>query len=299
MPGGDSRNLGDSPSLRKGIAVGPSFEMLRVGDRRIECLRIGPGPDDRPTLVFLHDGIGCAATWRDFPVELARRTGCGALVYSRAGYGGSDPVPLPRPLTYMHEEGFRHLPALLDAAGIRRALLVGHSDGGSIALLHASTSRASPRVAGLLLEAPHVFCEEITVRSIERARTEYLEGDLRERLARYHGGNVDCAFWGWNRAWLDPGFRSWDLTEHLPAVAVPVLIVQGTDDPFGTLAQVNAIERGCGGTARRLILDRCGHTPHRDRREETLSAMAGFVRELAGADRNGTRGSGTGLQKGS
>ena len=141
--------------------------------RGIEVIRHGPGPDVAPTLVFLHDGIGCAATWRDFPEALARETGCGALVYSRAGYGGSDPVPLPRPLTYMHDEGFLALPDLLDAAGVRRAYLVGHSDGGSIALLHASTPRALPRVRGLLLEAPHVFCEEITVRSIEAAR-----GDL-------------------------------------------------------------------------------------------------------------------------
>ncbi len=262
-----------------------SFDFLHAGGRRIEYYRVGPGPEEAPTLVFLHDGIGCAATWRDVPAELARRTGCGALVYSRAGYGGSDPVPLPRPLTYMHEEGFAHLPAFLDAAGVRSAVLVGHSDGGSIALLHASTPKAHPRVAGLILEAPHVFCEEITVASIERAGTEYRNGDLRTRLARYHGENVDCAFWGWNRAWLDPRFREWDLTEHLPAVAAPVLVVQGTDDPFGTLRQVEAVARGCAGTVRRLLLDRCGHSPHRDRREETLSGMTAFVRELFGSEK--------------
>lgn len=266
-----------------GDPVEPTFDTLLAGGRRIEYARIGPGPEAAPTLVFLHDGIGCAATWRDFPAELARRTGCGALVYSRAGYGDSDPVPLPRPLTYMHEEGFVHLPAFLDAAGVRRAILVGHSDGGSIALLHASTPRAAPRVIGLLLEAPHVFCEEVTVRSIEGAATDYREGDLRERLARYHGGNVDCAFWGWNRAWLDPGFLSWNIEEHLPGIAVPVLVVQGADDPFGTLRQVEAIERLSGGPVRRLILDRCGHSPHRDRRDETLSAMAAFVGDLPGA----------------
>lgn len=257
----------------------PALRTVHAGGRRIEYFRAGPGPEEAPTLVFLHDGIGCAATWRDFPEELARRTGCGAFVYSRAGYGGSDPVPLPRPMTYMHEEGFFHLPALLDAAGIRRAILVGHSDGGSIALLFASTPQSRPRVIGLLLEAPHVFCEDLTVASIEQARTDYLEGDLRDRLARYHGENVDCAFWGWNRAWLDPRFREWDLTEHLPGVVSPVLILQGTDDPFGTLAQVDAIDRGCAGPVRRVILERCGHSPHRDRREETLSAMEVFVRD--------------------
>jgi len=253
---------------------------ILAGGRRIEAVWHGPAPEAAPTLVFLHDGIGCAATWRDFPAALAGETGCGALVYSRAGYGGSDPVALPRPLTYMHDEGFSGLPELLDAAGVRHAFLVGHSDGGSIALLHASTPRSLPRVRGLLLEAPHVFCEEVTVRSIGKARDEYLHGDLRSKLERHHGGNVDCAFWGWNRAWLDPGFLAWNIEDRLPAVTVPVLVVQGTDDPYGTLRQVEAIERQCGGPVRRRILGRCGHTPHREQRERTLSAMAAFVRGM-------------------
>jgi pimeloyl-ACP methyl ester carboxylesterase len=256
---------------------------LAAGGRRIEFTWHGPGPDVAPTLVFLHDGIGCAATWRDFPAALARETGCGALVYSRAGYGGSDPVALPRPLTYMHDEGFFALPELLDAAGVRQAFLVGHSDGGSIALLHASTPRSLPRVRGLLLEAPHVFCEESTVRAIEKSRDEYLHTDLRTKLERYHGGNIDCAFWGWNRAWLDPGFLAWNIEECLPAITVPVLVAQGTDDPYGTLRQVEAIERQCGGPVRRCILERCGHSPHREQRERTLSTMAAFVRELCEA----------------
>lgn len=257
---------------------------LNAAGFRIEYAWHGPGPNEAPTLVFLHDGIGCAATWRDYPEVLARETGCGALVYSRPGYGGSDPVPVPRPLTYMHDEGFSVLPEVLDAAGVRSAYLVGHSDGGSIALLHASTPRAVPRVRGLLLEAPHVFCEEVTVRSIEQARDEFLRRGLREKLARYHGGNVDCAFWGWNRAWLDPGFRRWNIEPFLPAVTVPALVVQGEDDPYGTVRQVDAIERRCGGPVRRLILDRCGHTPHRDRRDATLSAMTAFLRETGKAE---------------
>jgi pimeloyl-ACP methyl ester carboxylesterase len=180
----------------------------------------------------------------------------------------------------MHEEGFTGLPGVLDAAGVRTAYLVGHSDGGSIALLHASTPRAVPRVRGLLLEAPHVFCEEVTVRAIEQARHEYLHGGLRARLARYHGENVECAFWGWNRAWLDPGFRAWNIEGFLPSVTVPVLVVQGTADPYGTLLQVDAIERGCGGPVRRCVFERCGHSPHRDQPEGTLQAMASFLREL-------------------
>lgn len=259
-----------------------SPETVVAGGRRIEFAWHGPGPGDAPTLVFLHDGIGCIATWRDFPAALARETGCGALVYSRAGYGGSDPVALPRPLTYMHDEGFAGLPEILDATGVRKAFLVGHSDGGSIALIHSSTPRAIPRVRGLLLEAPHVFCEDATVRAIEKARDEYVSGDLRARLERHHGGNVDCAFWGWNLAWLNPGFREWNIEKYLPAVTVPVLVVQGLDDPYGTLRQVEAIERQCGGPVRRLVLDRCGHSPHRDQRERTFSDMAAFVRGFSG-----------------
>lgn len=257
------------------------FRTFIAGGRRLEFTWHGPGPGDAPTLVFLHDGIGCAATWRDFPAALAKETGCGALAYSRVGYGGSDPVELPRPLTYMHDEGFVALPEILDAAGVRKAFLVGHSDGGSIALIHSSTPRAFPRVRGLLLEAPHVFCEEATVHAIERARDEYLHGDLRARLARYHGRNVECAFWGWNQAWLDPGFRTWNIEDLLPAIAVPALVIQGEDDPYGTLHQVEAIESRCGGPVRRCILDRCGHSPHRDQPERTLSSMAAFVRELS------------------
>lgn len=258
-------------------APGAAAHLVAAG-HRLEYRWHGPPPDQAATLVFLHHGIGCAATWRDFPEALARETGCGALVFSRLGYGGSDPVPLPRPLTYMHDEGLVTLPQVLDAARVERCFLVGHSDGGSIALLHASTSQASPRVRGLLLEAPHVFCEDLSVRSIEASRDDYLNGDLRARLERRHGANVECAFWGWNRAWLDPDFRRWNLESYLPAVRAPVLIIQGEDDPFGTLAQVDAITRQVGGPSERLILDRCGHAPHRDRPGETLAAMAAFVR---------------------
>ena len=254
---------------------------LTAGGRRLEYAWHGPGPSAAPTLVFLHDGIGCVDTWRDFPSVLAAAVGCGALVFSRAGYGGSEPVPLPRPLDYLEEEGEVTLPDVLDAAGIRVAFLVGHSDGASISLLHASTARAVPRVRGLVLEAPHVFCEDITVEGIGRLREEYLQGDLRKRLARYQRGNVECAFWGWCRAWLDPGFRAWNIEDRLRTVTAPAMVIQGVDDPFGTLRQVDAIERGAGGTVRRLVLDRCGHTPHRERRDATLAAMAGFLRSLS------------------
>lgn len=251
---------------------------LLAGGRRLEYAWHGRAPADAPTLVFLHEGLGSVSAWRDFPARLAEATGCGALVYSRAGYGGSDPVPLPRPMRFMHDEALV-LPEVMDAASVREAVLVGHSDGASIALVHAG-SAPSARVRGLALEAPHVFCEDVTVRSIERAAESFRTGDLRQALQRHHGPNVDVAFWGWNRAWLDPGFRSWNLEEFLPGIRVPVLLVQGEDDEYGTLRQLDAIEAGCAGPVRRLVLPDCGHAPHRDQPERTLQAMAAFVREI-------------------
>ena len=173
----------------------------------------------------------------------------------------------------MHEEG-RVLPAVLDAAGIDQAILVGHSDGGSIALLAAAA--VPDRVRALVLEAPHVFCEDISVRSIEEARAAYLTGDLRARLARFHD-DVDGAFWGWNRAWLDPGFRAWNIEDVLPRITVPTLVIQGEQDPYGTLAQVDAVERGLAGPVTRRILPDCGHSPHRDQRDAVLDEIATFV----------------------
>ncbi|HZA50910.1 MAG TPA: alpha/beta hydrolase [Myxococcaceae bacterium] len=252
---------------------------LEAAGHRLEYAWHGPPPDAAPTLVFLHEGLGCAAMWRDFPAELTERTGCGALVYSRLGYGGSDPVSLPRPLSYMHDEGFRVLPAVLDAAGVRRALLVGHSDGASIALLHAGTPAANPRVEGLLLEAPHVFVEDLSIESITRAREAWRTGHLQAALEKWHGANVEGAFLGWNGVWLDPGFRSWNIESSLPHIRAPVLVIQGADDEYGTVAQVDSIARQCGAPVRVEIFERCGHSPHRDQRERTMKVMGEFVEE--------------------
>ncbi|HEY7725907.1 MAG TPA: alpha/beta hydrolase [Anaeromyxobacteraceae bacterium] len=253
---------------------------LEVGGARLEVRWIAPAAPGRPALVFLHEGLGCVALWRDFPDRLAAATGCGALVYSRAGYGASSPVPLPRPLRYMHDEGLETLPRLLDAAGLEDVVLVGHSDGASIAIVHAGAADPGGRVRGLVLEAPHVFCEPLSVASIEKARAAYLGGDLRARLSRFHGENVDCAFWGWNRAWLDPGFLRWNIEEHLPGIRVPALVLQGRDDEYGTLAQVESVRARSGGPVQVLVLDRCGHSPHRDQPEATLAAAGAFVARL-------------------
>ena len=256
---------------------------LVAAGKRLEAVWVGPPPGGAPTLVFLHEGLGCAHCWRNFPERVAEATGLGALVYSRAGYGASDPVAVPRPLAYMHDEARDSLPEVLAGAGVRDAILVGHSDGASIALLFAGSGLpAAERLQGLVLLAPHVFVEDRSIARIEEAREAFLTGDLRERLARRHGDNVDVAFWGWNRAWLDPGFRAWNLEEVLPHLRVPSLLVQGEDDPYGTLAQLDSIETKSGGPVSRLVLPACGHAPHRDQPEATIGAVARFVRELTG-----------------
>jgi pimeloyl-ACP methyl ester carboxylesterase len=253
---------------------------LLIRGVRIEAKWHGPPGEHAPTIVLLHEGLGSVSIWRDWPARLARETGCGVLAFSRAGYGGSDPVSLPRPLDYMEREGRDGLPALLDHAGVRRALLVGHSDGGSIALVHAATDSAGGRVRGLVLLAPHVICEDVSVRAIAAAREEYLHGGLRARLERHHGENVDIAFWGWNRAWLDPGFRAFDLTGYLPDVRVPTVVVQGDADPYGTMAQVELIERLAAGPVERLVFPGVGHAPHRERPEETTHAVVMLARRV-------------------
>lgn len=251
---------------------------FNVGGRRVEAQWHGPPADRSPTLVLLHEGLGSVAAWKQFPHQLAERTGYGVLVYSRPGYGRSDPVPVPRPLTYMHDEARDVLPAVLDQARIRKAILVGHSDGASIAAIYAGGVQDF-RVRGLVLIAPHFFVEDMGLRSIEAARQAYETGDLRHRLAKYHR-EVDVAFWGWNRAWLDPAFRSWRIDEHLAYIRVPILVVQGRDDPYGTLVQVETAERETYCPVEVALLEGAGHAPQADKPEETLAAISAFVRRV-------------------
>jgi pimeloyl-ACP methyl ester carboxylesterase len=179
----------------------------------------------------------------------------------------------------MHDEALVTLPEVLDAAGVREAIIVGHSDGGSIALIYAG-GMPDHRLRGLILEAPHVFVEDLSVESITRAAEQYREGSLKASLERHHGENTECAFWGWNRVWLDPSFRSWNIEEYLPRVTVPVLVIQGAEDEYGTLRQVEAIERGCRAPVRSVILPECGHSPHRERPGRTLSEITLFVDQV-------------------
>ncbi|MFC4931429.1 alpha/beta fold hydrolase [Massilia sp. GCM10023247] len=240
---------------------------------RLEYQWVGVPDSPRPTVVFLHEGLGSVALWKDFPERFCRAGGFRGLVYSRNGYGRSTPRPHEErwPVDFMHRQAWEVLPALLAELGIERPWLFGHSDGGSIALLHA----ARFPVSGLVVAAPHIMVEDLSVDSIAKARTAYLEGGLRERLARYHD-DIDSAFWGWNDIWLDPAFRAWDIREHLPAITVPLLAIQGTDDEYGTLEQIHGIARLAPQT-RLLVLPECGHSPHRDQAGRLIDEATRFM----------------------
>ncbi|HEV7264969.1 MAG TPA: alpha/beta hydrolase [Falsiroseomonas sp.] len=247
--------------------------------RRIEASWWGPGPEVVPTLVLLHEGLGCVALWRDFPKRLAAATGFGVFAYSRFGYGQSDSVPLPRPLTYMQDEAQQLLGRVLDAAGIRRCVLVGHSDGASIALTYAGSFQ-DPRMRGIALLAPHVMVEPFCIGEIERARDRWNTTDLRARMARYHR-DPDAAFLGWNGAWLDPGFAAvLELQPEIAHVRVPVLVVQGGADPYGTLEHLRIIERESYCPVDSLVLPGIGHSPHLEAPGPTLDAVSDFARRI-------------------
>ncbi|HZQ12241.1 MAG TPA: alpha/beta hydrolase [Pseudolabrys sp.] len=255
---------------------------LSIGPQNLEYRMIGPRPGEAPTLVLLHEGLGCVGLWNDFPDKLQTATGCGVFVYSRAGYGKSSPVELPRPLAYMHDEAREVLPKLLDAIGLQRGLLIGHSDGASIAAIYAG-SRQDHRVGGLILIAPHFFTEDVGIASIVAARKAYESGDLRQRLARWHA-HVDNAFLGWNGAWLDPEFRKWDITEFLAYIRVPTLIVQGEGDQYGTVKQIEVAERECYCPVEVALLKGAKHSPQREAPETTLKVMSDFVARIVQAN---------------
>jgi pimeloyl-ACP methyl ester carboxylesterase len=236
--------------------------------------RVIPGDAAKPWLVFLHEGLGSVSLWRDFPDKVARRLGAPALVYSRRGYGQSAPLAGPREPDFMHVEALDVLPALLAHFRISQPMLVGHSDGASIALIHAASAPECARAAVLM--APHVLVEDVSVASIAAVSEVYAKGELRVRLARHHA-HVDDAFLGWSRIWLDPRFRDWSLLPECARLATPTLLIQGRGDEYGTLAQLDAIERGSQGPVQRLVLEACGHAPHRDSEDAVIDAIAAFL----------------------
>jgi pimeloyl-ACP methyl ester carboxylesterase len=226
-------------------------------------------------IVLLHEGLGSVSLWRDFPDKLARVTGRAVFAYSRAGHGTSDPPAMPRTARFMHEEAIDWLPEVLDYAGIERAALLGHSDGGSIALVFAATYPT--RTSALILEAAHVLVEDVSIASIERMKREYDNTDLRQRLGKYHA-HVDAAFHGWNDVWLSREFRDWSLEEYLPAVIAPTLVIQGDSDQYGTLRQVETIAGHIAGPVKTLILPECGHAPHLEQPGTTIEAIQKFLK---------------------
>lgn len=244
---------------------------------RVEATWWGPPPDQAPTLILLHEGLGCVKLWRDFPAALQAKTGCGVMAYSRFGYGGSDPIALPRPTTYMQQEAMDVLPEVLDKIGVRRAILIGHSDGGSIAAIYAGATQ-DPRLAGVAMMAAHFFVEDVNIAAIQEIKQTFETGDLRDRLARYHQ-DVDGAFYGWNGAWLDPCFRAFDITGYLEAIRIPVLGLQGDDDPYGSVEQLRVLERHTRAQTETRLVPGARHSPHLEAPTETLSALAAFVHD--------------------
>jgi pimeloyl-ACP methyl ester carboxylesterase len=249
---------------------------IEVLGHRLEYRWIGPQPGEAPTIVFLHEGLGSAGLWRDFPERVAAESGCSALLYSRAGHGGSSPAAGSRSVRYLHDEALETLPAVIARFRLEEVVLFGHSDGASMAILYGGTHPGSVRA--MVLEAPHVFVEPVTVEGVRRIADEYDGTRLAERLRRHHGVSAEPLFRAWAGIWLSPEFRAWNIVEHLSAIECPVLVVQGEDDPYGTLGQVEAIVRQVRGPASTLVLPGCGHSPHAERAGEVLKAAAEFIR---------------------
>lgn len=265
------------PSGTKSLMVEArsEFFFVQAAGHRLRAQRIGAPSDGQPTLVFLHEGLGSIGQWRGVPEDLCRRTGLPGLVYERWGFGRSDRLVLPRPKDYMTREAQEALPEVLDACGIARPVLIGHSDGGSIALLYAA---AFPQHAKACISiAAHVFVEDETIAGIRDVVARWEAGDLKERLARYHGENTDTMFQGWAEIWLSPAFRDWNIEACLPRIVCPTLIIQGEKDEHATLAQVEAIAGGIPGPTETYIVPGCGHNPHLEARQAMLERMAAFI----------------------
>jgi pimeloyl-ACP methyl ester carboxylesterase len=251
---------------------------LDLAPLRLEYRMIGPHPDAAPTIVMLHEGLGSVALWGDFPDKIAAATGAGVFLYSRAGYGQSTGAKLPRTTSFMEEEACQVLPRVLAAIGFRRGFLLGHSDGGSIAAIYAGSVQ-DHRVRGLVLIAPHFFAEEMGLTEIRRARKSFETGGLRERLKPWHA-DVDTAFWSWNEPWLHPDFKAWDITEALGYIRVPILIVQGENDQYGTLKQIEVARQECFCPVEPVVLPGIRHIPYREAPELTVNTVAEFINRL-------------------
>ena len=255
--------------------------LLDIDGHRLFYRRLTPLDSesvDGPALVFLHEALGCTAMWHDFPARVATLTGLAAVSYDRSGYGRSPASPHRRDKDYLHREAQNVLPKVLEGLAIHRAVLVGHSDGGSIALLAAAV--LPDTIAGIVTEAAHVFVESVTLEGIRQTVNDYERRDLEKRLGRYHGANTRALFLAWADTWLAPSFRDWNIEDCLSRIRCPALILQGCDDPYGSDRQVAAIAAGIGSQARPLLLPACGHAPHRDATDRVCQAVGAFVAAL-------------------
>lgn len=255
------------------------MELIQVEGVGLEVLRLPGTAPGRAPIVFLHEGLGSVAMWRDWPQQVCRNTGRAGVVYSRRGYGKSQAIPNVRATgrlkpDYMHREALRVLPQLLEKLEIELPVLLGHSDGATIALVHASHFPVTACIA----MAPHVIVEDESIQAIEEARGAFECAGLRERLRRYHA-DVDCAFWQWNDVWLSPAFREFDIRAECRGIQAPVLAIQGEDDPYGTLRQIAQIEP-THGSFEKHVLSQCGHSPHRDQPQQTREFVARFLARL-------------------
>lgn len=255
-----------------------NMNFLTVQSRRIEFVRLHPGKPRpvAPTIVMLHEGLGSIGMWRDFPQQVADATGCEVLVYSRYGYGNSEPIAQSHGVDYMHKEALESLPDLLDQLNIHKPVLFGHSDGASIALIHAGGAKRE--LAGVIVMAPHVFVENKTVTSIAAAKEAYTKTAMREKLAKYHA-DVDSAFWGWNDIWLHPDFLRWNIEDYLPSISCPLLAIQGFEDEYGTMEQIEIVGRVVKD-AELVKLPNCGHSAHKDQPRAVLQAVSTFLEKI-------------------
>src|SRR5260370_17415750 len=258
-------------------ALGPSG-FLKIGTSDLEYRMIGPAPDEAETMVMGEEGVGGAGLWGDFPDRLQASTGAGVLVYSRAGYGTSTPVTLPRPLDYMHIEALEILPELLDKIGFRRGMLLGHSDGASIAAIYAGGVQ-DHRVRAVAMIAPHFVVEDISVTSIAELKTAYETTGLKAKLARWHR-DVDNAFYGWNGAWLAPKFRGWDISEYLAYIRGPLAVLQGADDQYGTIRQIEIAQEECYCPVEVTMIPGAGPSPYPEGPEGTPNAISEFAERI-------------------
>ena len=254
------------------------MKFCTIDGRRIEYVRLPSSHprENAPAMIFLHEGLGSLSMWRDFPQQVADACGCEAIVYSRHGYGRSDPLTGKRLPGFMHHEARVCLPQLLDQLAVERPILFGHSDGASIALINAGTA-PTPLTATVVM-APHVLVEDISIESIRKARDAYLSTDLKIRLGKYHD-DPDSAFWGWNDIWLDPAFRDWNIEDCLPGIACPVLAIQGEDDEYGAMDQIERIARQCRDVELVKLAD-CRHSPHKDQPQQVIATVAEFVARI-------------------